>query len=347
MFSIRPVWPGTGRRDENKRNGSWVWPAASAGYYTPGSMTVIDWLLDSDPAIRWQVLRDVTHDSADAVAAERAKVATQGWGARLLTLQGDDGQWAGGTYFPHLTEEPDDQPWTATAFSLQLLREFGVDPQDERVRAAIVLVREKSKWEYDGSAFFDGEVEPCINGLAVAVGAYFGENVTGIVDRLLTEPLDDGGWNCEAERGSTRGSFNSTIAVLEGLSEYEHTFGATPEVTAARERGQEYLLDRHLMRRLTTGEVPNEDWLKFSFPPRWYYDVLRGLDYLRAAGVAPDERAAEAIALVESKRDSEGRWPLENTHPGQVHFELEAGDGNPSRWNTLRAMRVLEWHRAG
>ncbi|MDQ1582830.1 MAG: hypothetical protein QOF36_884 [Microbacteriaceae bacterium] len=308
-------------------------------------MSVIDWLLDSDPAIRWQVMRDLTDEPTDVVAAERARVAREGWGARLLTLQGDDGQWAGGTYFPALAEEPEDQPWTATAFSLQLLREFGAEPADDHVRRAIALVREQSRWEYDGSRFFDGEVEPCINGMAVAIGAYFGEDVRGIVERLVSEQLADGGWNCEVESGSTRGSFNTTIAVLEGLLEYDKAVGGVPAVTSARERAHEYLLDRHLMRRLSTGEVPNEGWLQFSYPTRWFYDVMRALDYLRSAGAAPDERLAEAIELVESKRGDDGRWLLENTHPGAVHFELEDGDGMPSRWNTLRAMRVLDWYR--
>ena len=309
-------------------------------------MTVIDWLLDSDPAIRWQVMRDLTDESEDAVAAERASIAHEGWGARLLAIQGEDGQWAGGTYYPDLKAEPEHQPWTATAFTLKLLRDFGVDPADETVRRAVALVRERSRWDYDGSAFFDGEVEPCINGLAVAVGAYFGEDVSGIVDRLLGETLEDGGWNCEAENGSTRSSFNSTIAVLEGLLEYEQATGGSPELKRVRERAQDYLLDRHLMRRLSTGAVPNEHWLEFSYPTRWHYDVLRALDYLRSAGAAPDERMREAIDLVESKRGDDGRWMLEHTHLGAVHFELEDGDGKPSRWNTLRAMRVLDWYHA-
>lgn len=306
-------------------------------------MTVIDWLLDSDPAIRWQVMRDLIGEPVDAIAVERARVAREGWGGRLLALQGDDGQWAGGTYYPAVDDEPG-QPWTATAFTLQLLRNFGADPADQRVRGAVALVREGSRWDYDDSAFFDGEVEPCINGMTVAIGAYFGEDVRGVVDRLLSEQLEDGGWNCEAENGSTRGSFNTTIAVLEGLLEYERAIGGSPKVEQARDRAHAYLLDRHLMRRLSTGEVPNEAWLAFSFPTRWHYDVLRALDYLRSADVAPDERMEEAIELVERKRGGDGRWLLENTHPGAVHFELEDGDGRPSRWNTLRAMRVLNWY---
>lgn len=285
-------------------------------------------------------MRDLTHEPLDVVAAERAKVATEGWGARLLALQGDDGQWAGGTYWPQLDEEPEHQPWTATAWSLQLLRGFGVDPADERVRRAIDLVRENVRWKRDDRPFFDGEVEVCKNGLTVGIGSYFGEPVDPIVDRLLGEQLGDGGWNCDARDGSTRSSFHSTIAVLEGLLEY----GGGLEVIAARERAHEFLLERRLMRRLSDGVVPDEDWLKFSYPTRWYYDVLRGLDYLRAADVTPDDRMREAIDLVKSKRGDDDRWMLENTHLGFVHFELEDGDGMPSRWNTLRAMRVLDWY---
>ncbi|SEB77459.1 hypothetical protein SAMN04489806_1742 [Paramicrobacterium humi] len=306
-------------------------------------MTVVDWLLDSDPAIRWQVLRDLLHAPGDQVDAERDRVAHAGWGARLLDLQDADGHWSGGTHFPAENHTPGFQPWTATSFTLQQLRQFGVRPADARVRRAIAKVRDNVRWEYDDLPFFDGEVEPCINGLATAVGAYFGEDVRSIVARLLADQLDDGGWNCEAERGSTRSSFNSTIAVLEGLLEFEQTRGPDPAVTSARERAHEYLLERRLMRRLSTGEVPVPAWLQFSYPTRWHYDVLRALDYFRTAEVPRDDRMGEALELVESKRQPDGRWLLENTHHGDVHFAMEEGDGMPSRWNTLRATRVLEW----
>lgn len=319
-------------------------------------MEAPQWLLDGDPAIRWQVLRDLIDAPQAEVAAERARVAEEGWGARLLDLQLEDGHWPGdppafrseaaanwwaslpsgcrGTLFPE---------WTSTCWSLVLLKDFGLDPESEPARRAVARVREHCRWEHDGEPFFAGEVEPCINGRTVALGAYFGQDVRGIVDRLLGEQMSDGGWNCEQENGSTRGSFNSTIDVLAGLLEYERATGGTPEVRAARLRGQDYLLERRLLRRLSTGEVIDPAWLQFSYPTFWHYDVLRGLDYLRAAGVAPDERLAEAIELVESKRDAEGRWPLENPHPGQLHFELDEGPGRPSRWNTLRALRVLRW----
>ena len=299
-------------------------------------MDVIDWLLASDPSIRWQVMRDLTDARADEVATERAKVATEGWGARLLALQAADGQWGGGTYFPY---------GLATKPTLQLLRDMGLDPESDAARSAIALVREKSRWEHAGQPFFEGEVEPCINGTATAIGAYFGENVGGIVERLLGEQMADGGWNCEQERGSTRGSFNSTICVLEGLLEHERATDGSPKVAAARLRGQEYLLERRLLRRRSTGEVVDQTWTRFSFPTGWHYDVLRGLDYLRTAGVTPDERVAEAIDLVASKRDADGWWPLENPHEGELHFAMDDGEGRPSRWNTLRALRVLRWNK--
>ncbi|MDQ0756585.1 hypothetical protein [Arthrobacter sp. B3I4] len=307
-------------------------------------MDLLDWLLDADPAIRWQVLRDLTGAPAADVAAERALVESEGWGARLLALQGEDGQWDGGTYFPSPFDDSEDgQPWTATAYSLLLLREFGLDPRSDAARAAVARVAADSRWEEGNQPFFEGEVEPCINGMTVALGAYFGEDVDGVVKRLLAEQLDDGGWNCEAERGSTRSSFGTTINVLEGLLEYSRATGGTGELAAARQRGEEYLLERGLMRRKSTGELINPAWLQFSYPTRWHYDVLRGLDYFRAAGGPPDPRLSEAVEHVRSKRQPDGTWLLENSHPGRIHFPLDDGDGRPSRWNTLRALRVLQW----
>ncbi len=297
-------------------------------------MNVIDWLLDSDPAIRWQVMRDLTDAPSNEVAAERAKVATEGWGAQLLAAQPPNGVWAGGAYFPE---------WTSTTITLQLLRHFGLDPASEQARRAVALVRANARWEYDDLPYFDGEVEPCINGQAVAVGAYFGEDIRVIVGRLLTDQMDDGGWNCEQERGSTRGSFESTINVLEGLLEYERATGANGDVKAARIRGQEYLLERRLLRRLSTGELAQPRWLYLAFPNGWHYDPLRALDYLRDAGVAPDERMAEAIGIVESKRDADGRWPLDHAHHDELPVDFGEAEDQPSRWITLRALRVLRW----
>ena len=236
--------------------------------------------------------------------------------------------------------------------TLQLLRDLGVDPTSDRVRRAIARVREGCTWgrEFGDSPFFEGEVEPCINGRVLAIGAYFGEASDRLTDRLLQQQLSDGGWNCDAPR-SGRSSFHTTICVLEGLLEYETAKGPRSDVTVARLRAQEYLLERRLFRSRTTGHVIVHDrktaspaaWTQIFFPTRWHYDILRALDYLRRAGVAPDERTAEAIDLIRRKRDENGRWPLENTHQGRVHFDMEGPDGEPSRWNTLRALRVLRW----
>jgi hypothetical protein len=309
-------------------------------------VTVLDWLLDSDPAVRWQVLRDLTEAPADVVAAERARVATEGWGPRLLAARDPDGQWAGGACFPAAgwSREDGGQPWTSTLPTLDLLRLLGLDPDTPQARETVALVCENCRWEYDGSRFFDGEVEPCINGRTVALGAYFGEDVEGVVQRLLDDQLDDGGWNCWTEEGSTRSSFDSTINVLEGLLAHERATGGTPQTAEARQRGEEYLLERSLFRRKTTGAPVKPEYLQFSFPPQWHYDVLRALDHFREAGSASDERLAEAVALVREKQQPDGTWLLENTHAGAVHFPLEDGDGRPSRWNTLRALRVLRWH---
>jgi hypothetical protein len=283
-------------------------------------------------------MRDLMDDSHEVVACERSRVASEGWGSRLLELQGPDGHWGGGSYvFPG---------WVSTTDTLLVLRDLGLDPTSEQARRAIGLVRDHCTWgpEFGDSPFFEGEVEPCINGRVLASGAYFGEASDRLVDRLLHEQVGDGGWNCEAP-SSKRSSFHTTICVLEGLLEYEKAKGTTTAVTDARLRGQDFLLQRRLFRSLSTGAVIDPDWTRFSFPTRWHYDVLWGLDYLRRAGVEPEERLAEAIVLVKKKPDEYGQWPLENPHAGEVHFDMEDGAGEPSRWNTLRALRVLDWYR--
>ncbi|MDX6310271.1 MAG: hypothetical protein QOI06_3317 [Nocardioidaceae bacterium] len=316
-------------------------------------MNVTDWLLEGDPAIRWQVLRDLTGAPAEQVAAERGRVQHEGWAARLLALRDPDGQWDGGACFPRRIVddwragiEPDfsdGQPWTSTLPTLMLLHDLGLDPAGTAARDTIARVAANCRWEHDGQAFFDGEVEACINGRTLSIGAYFGADVDSLVTGLLADQLDDGGWNCWTEHGATVSSFDSTICVLEGLLEYELS-GGEVAVAAARRGGEEYLLERQLFRRKSTGEVPAERWLQFSWPPRWHYDVLRALDHFRRTGNAPDGRVAEAVQLVRDKRQPGGAWLLENTHPGEAQFEFEDGDGCPSRWNTLRALRVLNWY---
>jgi hypothetical protein len=315
----------------------------------PGSVTA--WLLDSDPSIRWQVMRDLLDAPEPEWTAERTKVETEGWGARLLACQDADGQWAGGAFVPRgfdFQEWRDvGQPWTATLFSLSQLREFGLDPSSERASRAVELIGVNSRWDHAGEPYWEGETEECINGRVVADGAYFGVDVSPIVRRLAGERLDDGGWNCERANGSVRSSFASTINVLEGLLEYERATGGTPESRQARRSGEEYLLQRNLFRRRATGEPADEQFLSFLHPSRWRYDILRALDYFRAAatltGGAPDPRLGDAIAHVRSRRSADGSWPLDWSLPGRVWFEVDDGPGRPSRWVTLRAMRVLSW----
>jgi hypothetical protein len=304
----------------------------------------IAWLLDSDPAIRWQVLSDLTGASPDEVAAERARVQHEGWGARLLALEGADGLWAGGACFPAAyTGGEEGQPWTATMHTLQTLQILGLDPASGPARRAVSLIAEHGRWEHAGQRYFDGEVEPCINGRTIEAGAYYGVDVAPLVDRILGERLPDGGWNCEAENGSVRSSFDTTITVLDGLLEFERATGGPAPVREARRSGEEYLLERSLFRRKSTGEVVDPAYLDFAFPYYWHYDVLRALDYFRRSGAERDSRLAEAVEVVRSKRQPDGRWLLDRVHPGRVHFALEDGVGEPSRWNTLRALRVLDW----
>jgi hypothetical protein len=298
---------------------------------------VIDWLLDGDPSIRWQILRDLTDAPAAIVAAERSRVADEGWGPRLLDQQRPDGQWGDGLATPF---------WWSNMYTLVFLRDLGLDPSSARARTAIDRVRRHVTWGagFGHSPFFEGEVEPCINGRVVALGAYFGERSDRLVDRLLGEQLGDGGWNCEAERGSVRSSFHTTICVLEGLLAFEQAFGATPAITDARSRAEQYLLERRLLRRLSTGAIIDPTWTHFGFPPLWHYDVLRALDYLRAAAVPPDARAEEAVASVLRRRQADGRWLLDVRHRDTLHEEMAGSVGSPNRWITLRALRVLDWY---
>ncbi len=309
-------------------------------------MAVVDWLLEGDPAIRWQVMRDLTDARPGEVAAERAKVEHEGWGARLLAVEDPDGLWDGGACFPatfsFASDEPG-QPWTATMHTLQTLQLLGLDPSSESAHRAIALVAENGRWEHEGQRYFDGEVEPCINGRTIETGAYFGVDVSPIVERILQERLADGGWNCEAENGSVRTSFDTTINVLEGLLVLERANGGSAEVRAARRGGEEYLLERELFRRKSTGEVVKAAYLDFAFPYYWHYDVLRALDYFRRAQSDPDPRMEAGVDLVRSKAQPDGRWLLDRIHPGRVFFDLESEVGAPSRWNTLCALRVLRW----
>jgi hypothetical protein len=282
-------------------------------------------------------MRDLTDASPAAIAAERARVPHEGVGAEILACQGADGSW-------HRADAPD---WLPTLFTLQLLRATGVDPADPRVAAAIARLEAGYRWHesFGAKPFFDGEVEPCINGGALALGGYFRHPSASLAHRLVDEQLDDGGWNCEAPK-SRRSSYHTTICVLEGLLEYERAVGSAPAAAAARRGAEEYLLERGLFRRRSTGEVASQAFLSFAFPPRYHYDVLRALDYFRAAGAQPDPRMDDAVKVVERRQQADGKWLLDRAHDEALALALPFGEsvGAPSRWITLRALRVLKWY---
>lgn len=314
---------------------------------------LIAWLLDSDPTLRWQVERDLVGEPADVWEATRARIATEGCGARLLELQDADGQWAGGAFFPadFDFEGPEatqaGQPWTATTWTLNSLREWGLDAGALRERRTAELLAENSRWEYNNLPFWSGEVDCCINAWTVANGLWLGADITGIIDWFLEHQLPDGGWNCEWVEGSKRSSFHSTLNSLKGLLAYDAATGGTDTTRAARRTGQEYLLQRRLFRRLSTGE-PVAAWVdQFTYPFRWTYNVLNAAEYFRQAslldGAAPDPRMTEAIELIRSARQPDGTWLQIGRHPGRVWFEVDAPVGEPSKWLTLFATRVLAW----
>jgi hypothetical protein len=293
----------------------------------------IRWLLDSDPAIRWQVMRDLAGEAPNAIAAERSRVATEGWGAELLSRQNPDGSWGDGPKWD-----------LVTLWSLVVLKDLGLDPSSRQARQMIGRVDKGLVFKpLNNRPYLHGETEPCINGRILGTGAYFKEPNDALADQLLAEQLEDGGWNCEAPK-SRRSSFHTTICVLEGLLDYERAGRKSAVVSEARKRAENYLLERGMFRSLRTGGVIDKRWLRFSYPTHWHYDVLRGLDYLRNAGIKPDSRVGDAIEAVIARRHQNGRWPLNLLHPEKIPLEMETRVGSASRWNTLRALRVLSWY---
>ena len=287
-------------------------------------------------------MRDLTHEDPDTIAAERSRVATKGWGARLLALQCPAGHWG---------EPQKDRGLLITLYSLVVLMDLGLDPASKKARKMIGRVNTRLVFKpLNNRPFLQGETEPCINGRILALGSYFRKPNDALARQLLSEQLEDGGWNCEAVEPSAkrplsrRSSFHTTICVLEGLLAYERAGRKSAAVTKARNRGENYLLERRMFRSLRTGQVIDKRWLRFSFPTFWHYDVLRGLDYLRNAGIKPDGRLSEAIEILIERRHQNGRWPLNVLYGEQIPLEMETAVGNPSRWNTLRALRVLRWY---
>jgi hypothetical protein len=313
---------------------------------------LIDWMLDSDPALRWQVERDLVGAPDEVWKATRARVATEGFGAQLLALQDADGQWAGGAFFPkdfdfHGPEaaEGAGQPWTATSWSLNALREWGVDAAVLAETAELLAAN--SRWESDDLPYWGGEVDCCINASTLANGAWLGADVTGLARWFVDHRQAEGGWNCEWVEGSTRASFPSTLNSLKGLLFYEQAAGGSEELRAARRAGEEYLLRRRLMFSASTGELVAWWVPKFAYPFRSFYSVLNAADYFRAAalhdGSAPDPRMAEAIEAIRTARTPQGTWIQERRHPGRVWFEVDVPAGEPSKWLTFYGTRVLDW----
>ena len=306
----------------------------------PPDMNVIDWLLDSDPSIRWQVMRDLTHEPADVIAAERSRVATEGWGARLLALQAPDGRWAG---------RPWSQDWTDTFHVLELLRRFGLDPESEQARRAIGLVREHVTWRdpdfetpWADNRFFEGEVEPCINGNVVATGSYFGVDMAPLVERLLGEQLAGRRLELRGRERRDGSSFGTTINVVEGLLEYERAIGGSDGA-----RGPPARRGVHARAPAVPPEVDRR-----GDRPELAPVLVPALVLLRRPARArpPARRRRRARRARrrgdrgrQGQSDRDGRWPLQNVHEGETHLEMDDGEGQPSRWNTLRAMRVLNW----
>jgi hypothetical protein len=297
----------------------------------------IDWLLDGDPSIRWQVLAGLTGAGQDEIDAERSRVAVQGWGAQLLAAQSADGQWAQALYSPK---------WTSTTYTLLLLHWLGLPSGHPQALAGCRQV-------WDGASFYGGgltiaksvrEPETCITAMLILLASSFGlddDRLDPTVAWLLDQQLADGGWNCESIRtGSRHGSFHTSISALEGLLRYQQSGGTLP-VSESMHRGRTFFLDHHLYRSHRTGEVANPAFTRFPFPPQWHFDVLRGLDHFRAAGASADPRLGDAIDVVRRARRSDATWPLHRAHPGRTWFRMEPA--GPSRWTTLRALRVLQW----
>ncbi len=311
---------------------------------------ILDWLRDSDPSLRWQVERDLAGEPAEVWQATRARVATEGYGAALLAQQGEDGQWEGGAYFPagffgSPESEMPGQPWTATTWTLKDLREWGV-PASALGDTADKLDRH-SRWEYDDLPYWGGEVDVCINAFTLGTGAWLGADVSRLAQWFPEHQLADGGWNCEAEEGdSVRSSFHSTLNALRGMLAHEE-FTGDAALRDSRRRGQEYLLERRLLYRLSTGDLVGPFVTQFVYPNRHRYSALAALDHFREAslhdGVAPDERLSDAVDLVRAAQQPDGTWHQGRVLEGRRWFDVDAPEGQPSRWLTFLALRALQW----
>lgn len=305
--------------------------------------SILAWLLEGDPAIRWQTRRDLLAEPPGAYEPDRERVVSEGWGAALLARQDATGTWGGGLYSPK---------WISTTYTLLLLRHLGLSPENAQGQRGAALLLDRGFYRDGGINFFKSfkHSETCVTGMTLALLCYFrlsDERIHRIVEHLLGQQMQDGGWNCERPKGATHSSFHTTISVLEGLHEYRLAFPAQaeslgPSIAAAHE----FLLMHRLYRSHRTGEVADPALTGIYFPPRWHYDFLRALDYFQWVGAPRDERMADAIDLLNSKRLADGRWKQGQNWAGRVFFHMEPV-GQPGRWNTLRGLRVLRWWESG
>lgn len=294
---------------------------------------VIEWLLEGDPAIRWQVIRDLTGVGEPVWQKEQERVAVEGWGAALLRHRDEQGRWTPKLY---------GRKWISTTYTMVLLRRLGLPRSDSRAIESCRLFLE-------GRIATTPRSDTCVVAMVLALLYWFDvddERREPMLADLLGRQLPDGGWNCD--QASAHGSFHTSISALEALREcYEARAPSPGTIEAAEARGRDFFLRHRMFLSHTSGEVVDNRFLRFSFPPRWHYDVLRGLDYFRAGDELADDRLKDAVDVVERNRDRDGRWPLQKRWPAETWFEMETV-GEPSRWNTLRAMRVLDqWETRG
>lgn len=309
----------------------------SQGVSDSTTEAVLAWLLEGDPSIRWQVMRDLAGTAPGIVETERRRVATEGWGARLLAEQDPDGRWAGALYSPK---------WISTTYTLLLLHWLGLPSGHPQALAGCRQVWQGARYHVGGLTLARsmGQPEACITAMLVLLAFSFGfhdDRREEAVRWLIDQQLQDGGWNCRSVRdGSRHGSFHTSISVLDALLQYERC-GGELFVGAAMQGGREFFLDHRLYRSHRTGEVVNPAFVRFPFPPQWHFDVLRGLEHFRAAGATPDPRLKDAIDVVRRARRNDGSWPVYRGYAGKTWFRMEPAGA--SRWTTLRALRVLRW----
>lgn len=302
---------------------------------------IVAWLLAGDPAIAWQTERDLLSLPAGRYERTRLRVAEAGWGARLLSRRAGDGSWGGGAYTPK---------WTSTFYTLQLLALLGVGGEQRECVASCRSLLDQGVQESGSVRLWkSAPADTCVTAMLLATSCAFGlhgdERARRMVRWLLDQQMRDGGWNCRWQRASappTHASFHTTTSVLEALHAWRsHAPSPPPQVERASAAGRDFMLEHHLYRSHRTGKIARAELTQLSFPHWWKFDVLRGLDHFRQAD-AWDERLADPLELLLRRRGADGRWRLPRQHPGRVWFRMET-TGQPSRWNTLRALRVLDW----